>query len=485
MQYYRPSLHKQQWICYVYRSATCTFSKSSGPVRYTPKVRKLSYPKGQDEHAGSSLSHSIDSTQAHKLPSEAHKGIIDPSLAEWGSLGTRHKAEAHTTSGFCVDEENNIDIDKDRETCSCEVLGAQVSSNHAPVYSLHSLDPGALLNPHDHLNGDKDRKELISKEDRTVQPAYVRLQDAGNHYAETARQSSRSSAYVQRPPLPTYVMQTGKNVASHKDFVQTREKDFFTVKAERKTLLHVAEESPHLTHQDKHIENKEADILARKVPPWQDAESFILKVQRAKQRCIEPFGMPHTAAAENSGADVNNEIADSNLSDDNEFMLLKQETLEYRNNDYRACLESHSVAELEHAKNQAVRYLSMRPYTAAELRKKLIGRNIEPGLADYAIGTVQSCGLQSDIAYAETFSLGRFKYSGWGPQRIKMSAYAYNVPNVEKRIRAEAVPLDLRFSARVAPSDLRFSARAVPLDLLFSHPLRFARAVSSDLRFQQ
>ncbi|KAI5070540.1 hypothetical protein GOP47_0014883 [Adiantum capillus-veneris] len=414
MQYYRPSLylsHKQRWISYVYRSAACTFSNSSGPVRYIPKARKQSSPQGQDEHANSCISHSIDdvgtSAQVRKLQSEAQKAITGPRLVEWG----RHKAEAHTISGSCLIEENDMytaSRHKFREACNSEVVGVQMSSKHVPAYSSHLLDSSY------HLNNNAERSEFFSKEERTVQPAYLRIQDGQNPKAKTIRLSSSSPAYLTTPALPTSAVQTGERDAGLEDN--------FSVKEERKAFQQVAKDSPHPTLQGKHLEKKEANIQGRKLPPWQDAESFLLKVQRAKQRNSESFRMRHTAVTEGSDVDVNDN-ADKGLSDDDGFMLLEQDTFEQSNSNVYGApkhLESHSLAAHEHAKNLAVRYLSMRPYTAAQLRKKLIGRNIEPGLADHAVATVQNCGLQSDLAYAETFSFARFNYKGWGPQRIKL-----------------------------------------------------------------
>lgn len=70
-------------------------------------------------------------------------------------------------------------------------------------------------------------------------------------------------------------------------------------------------------------------------------------------------------------------------------------------------------------KKMAIRALAARPLTASQLRKKLLVKNFPSDLVEAAITELQASGMQSDYAYAETFSQSRWSSRGWGPKRIK------------------------------------------------------------------
>eukprot|EP00249_Psilotum_nudum_P021137 c27986_g1_i1 orf=732-2147(-) len=70
-------------------------------------------------------------------------------------------------------------------------------------------------------------------------------------------------------------------------------------------------------------------------------------------------------------------------------------------------------------KNQAIKYLAMRPLTVAQLRKKLGSWKLSREVVDSAIIDIQNCGLQSDLEYAETYVRSRWNVQSWGPLRIR------------------------------------------------------------------
>lgn len=421
MHLYRPSLHltfKSQtpWIR---RSAIRRFLNSSGPVRYIPRVRKQNPARRQDEHTNRCLDLSKDdegtSAHAHKVLSETQQGIAN----------VRQKAEAHARSGSCSNEENDFCIasiqlsresSHQRKTSSSELLAAEMSTQHMPASLQHCLSRGDSWDSSYYLSENKVRGEP-SIEEQGIEPPHVETQNIAGFKAKSARQLQTSSSYPAMPTLPTNVIQVGnRNVDNFENIGQRRGKELLSVREGWKDFLQAPKESPSFSVQEIQDKKIEAGSKGRSPLPGQDAESFLLKIQRAKQRSLESCEMPHNAALENSSLDGNNEI------DEDGFLLFEQDTLEQTEDVQGAStlLDLHSMAEQEHAKNQAVRYLSMRPYTAAQLKKKLLDKRIAPELADYAVSSLQSCGLQNDLAYAETFSTARFNHGGWGPQRIKL-----------------------------------------------------------------
>lgn len=88
-------------------------------------------------------------------------------------------------------------------------------------------------------------------------------------------------------------------------------------------------------------------------------------------------------------------------------------------------------------KKMAIRALAARPLSASQLRKKLLVKNFPSDLVEAAIKELQESGLQSDYAYAETFSQSRWLSRSWGPKRIKAALAPKGISgaHVERALR--------------------------------------------------
>ena len=73
----------------------------------------------------------------------------------------------------------------------------------------------------------------------------------------------------------------------------------------------------------------------------------------------------------------------------------------------------------ERALELALRHLSRRDRTTAELRRHLAGKAVAPVDADAAIATLVRQGLLDDERYARTFADDRRALDGWGAERIE------------------------------------------------------------------
>ncbi|XP_010523596.1 PREDICTED: uncharacterized protein LOC104801913 isoform X2 [Tarenaya hassleriana] len=83
------------------------------------------------------------------------------------------------------------------------------------------------------------------------------------------------------------------------------------------------------------------------------------------------------------------------------------------------------------AENMAIQLLGLRAYSAAELKKKLIGKRFPPEIVDGVIKDFHYRGLINDGLYAESFSRSRWSSSAWGPRRIKQALYKKGVSNAD------------------------------------------------------
>lgn len=93
-------------------------------------------------------------------------------------------------------------------------------------------------------------------------------------------------------------------------------------------------------------------------------------------------------------------------------------------------------------KNTAIRALAVRPLTAFQLRKKLLGKNFPSDLVKAVITELQASGMQSDYAYAEMFSQSRWSSRGWGPKRIKAALVSKGVSGAHIERALQHVFLD-------------------------------------------
>ncbi|OIT00565.1 PREDICTED: uncharacterized protein LOC109229041 [Nicotiana attenuata] len=73
------------------------------------------------------------------------------------------------------------------------------------------------------------------------------------------------------------------------------------------------------------------------------------------------------------------------------------------------------------AERIAVQLLASRALTAAELKKKLLGRKFTISVVNAVITDFHTRGLINDSLYAEMFSRSRWSSSSWGPRRIKQA----------------------------------------------------------------
>ncbi|CAN6968415.1 unnamed protein product [Brassica oleracea var. botrytis] len=88
-----------------------------------------------------------------------------------------------------------------------------------------------------------------------------------------------------------------------------------------------------------------------------------------------------------------------------------------------------SSKETQEAENMAIRYLGLRAYTAAELKKKLIGKKYPLEIVDKVINDFQRRGFINDNFYAEAFTRSRWSSLSWGPRRIKQALFKKGVSN--------------------------------------------------------
>ncbi|EOA30979.1 hypothetical protein CARUB_v10014125mg [Capsella rubella] len=79
----------------------------------------------------------------------------------------------------------------------------------------------------------------------------------------------------------------------------------------------------------------------------------------------------------------------------------------------------------QEAENSAIRYLGLRAYSVAELKKKLIGKKYPLEIVDSVINDFQIRGYINDKLYAESFSRSRWSSLSWGPRRIKQVIFTF------------------------------------------------------------
>jgi regulatory protein len=76
----------------------------------------------------------------------------------------------------------------------------------------------------------------------------------------------------------------------------------------------------------------------------------------------------------------------------------------------------------------ALRTLDRRPYTMAELRKKLSLRAETPAARDQTMAKLQEYGLVDDKKFAEVFATSRLSNQGFGSRRVMRDLQVKNVP---------------------------------------------------------
>ncbi|HEY9544512.1 MAG TPA: regulatory protein RecX [Solimonas sp.] len=99
------------------------------------------------------------------------------------------------------------------------------------------------------------------------------------------------------------------------------------------------------------------------------------------------------------------------------------------------------------ARERALKLLSRREHSAAELAFKLQRRGAEADIAQAAVAKVQDAGLQSDDRYAEMLVRNRIE-QGYGPLRIRGELASAGID--ESVARAALAAADCDWTARCA-----------------------------------
>jgi regulatory protein len=94
------------------------------------------------------------------------------------------------------------------------------------------------------------------------------------------------------------------------------------------------------------------------------------------------------------------------------------------------------VDPVSQAKEICLNLLAMQPRTRAELRTKLLGKGVEPDVADGVLARLNEVGLIDDAAFAELWVRSRHTYQGLG--RRALSAELRR-KGVDDELAAEAV----------------------------------------------
>jgi SOS response regulatory protein OraA/RecX len=91
------------------------------------------------------------------------------------------------------------------------------------------------------------------------------------------------------------------------------------------------------------------------------------------------------------------------------------------------------------AEHMAIRYLGLRAYSAADLKKKLIGKKYPIEVVDKVIDDFQIRGFVNDSLYAESFTRSRWSSLSWGPRRIKQALFKKGISNKDSETAIKLV----------------------------------------------
>ena len=84
-------------------------------------------------------------------------------------------------------------------------------------------------------------------------------------------------------------------------------------------------------------------------------------------------------------------------------------------------------ARLQHARDVAWRSLNRRDRTAAELRRTLADKRVEPEVVEHVLAELEEGGYVDDARYAATFAEDRRRLDAWGSERIERRLLALGV----------------------------------------------------------
>lgn len=376
----------------VYASPTCKFSKSSGPVRYIPQgsrsqggrkaleTQTQNTDNGTVGHERGEMDRSQQYRSSESMQQVWEKRVKD--VADFDRLFSRSDDE------FGKDKEESPEWKREKRVN--DVADFELCSRSAEM-----PDDKFVKNKEESPEWNRcvpNTEQLYRKDQANSVLAPLRLSQPTSVAAIQRFVLKAQNATKAQKTAPVKKMESEKLIA-----------DLSSVK----TVHHVPNET------------SMAPKLA--VTFLTDVDGPILDEKEIESVYEESSAAGASFELEDEFHDIANYSFGSRLASSSQSTRSKQ-------------VEAASTAAQEDAKNQAIRYLAMRPYTAFQLRKKLLGRNISPELVDYAIGVVQNCGMQCDIAYAETYARSRWSSNSWGPQRIKQGLKERGVSEEVSRI---------------------------------------------------
>jgi regulatory protein len=104
--------------------------------------------------------------------------------------------------------------------------------------------------------------------------------------------------------------------------------------------------------------------------------------------------------------------------------------------DTKPARPAEPVDPVSQAREICLNLLAMQPRTRAELRTKLLGKGIEPDLADSVLARLNEVGLIDDAAFAELWVHSRHTYQGLGRRALSAELRRKGVAD---ELAAEAV----------------------------------------------
>lgn len=99
-------------------------------------------------------------------------------------------------------------------------------------------------------------------------------------------------------------------------------------------------------------------------------------------------------------------------------VLLQFELHAGRHLDVDEQIEIMAAERKRAARAKALDYLSYKPRTAAEVRRKLARSGFDEVVADDAVARMRDLGYVDDAGYAHDYARERFRHKGHGPRRI-------------------------------------------------------------------
>ncbi|MFT4046764.1 MAG: regulatory protein RecX [Solimonas sp.] len=103
--------------------------------------------------------------------------------------------------------------------------------------------------------------------------------------------------------------------------------------------------------------------------------------------------------------------------------------------------DDRALLDADAARGRALKLLSRREHSAAELSLKLQRRGAETDVAQQAVAAMQDAGWQSDARYAEMLVRNRIA-QGYGPLRIRADLAAARIPETATKAALAAAEAD-------------------------------------------